>query len=91
MPWTGTQSFSFSFQTSRSKRDGIFPPLCFLVKVFSNDFCKAGFACNMQVSSLGRFNTQRSYSPSPALRPDACNTQQPPALLPCCHKSSGEK
>lgn len=31
-PWTSTQSFRFSFQTSRSKRDGIFPSLCFPCK-----------------------------------------------------------
>lgn len=66
---------------------GFSHPFAFLVKVLSNDFCKASFACNVQVSSLGHFNTQRSYSPSPGLRPDACNTQQPPALLPGRHKS----
>lgn len=30
--WTSTQGFSISFQTSRSKRDGIFPPLRFPCK-----------------------------------------------------------
>lgn len=68
---------------------GFSHPLAFLVKVLSNDFCKAGFACNVQVSSLGCFDMQRSYSPSPALCPDASNTRQPPVLLPRCHKSSG--
>lgn len=57
----GTQRFSFSFQTSRSQRAEIFPTslLPYIVKVLYNDFCKASFACNMQVSSLGRFNTEK--------------------------------
>lgn len=48
---------------------GFSQPFTFLVKELSKDFCKAGFACNVQVSSLGPFNTRRSYSPSPSFTP----------------------
>jgi len=61
----------------------------FLVKVLSDNFCKAGFACNVQFSSLGRVHTWWSYSPLPAPCPDAGSTLQPPALPLCWPASSG--
>lgn len=69
MSWTSTWRLMFHFKPLKARQMGFPHPSASPTEVLSNDFCKASFACNMQLSSLACLNTLRAYRPSPGLHP----------------------
>lgn len=89
-PGPALGDLAFHFKPLKARQMGFSHPFAFPIEVPSNDFCKASFACNVQLSSLDCFNTLRAYRPWRALQPTACDRQQPPVPLPNTHLSGGK-